>query len=567
MVAWLFKDDSGEEFEQDIGDQSISSFLRSPAGGRLAAVRQVDYTDSPWASTTGAKKGSGLMQSGGNGSLDQGFQQTGGPGINFGFDLGDVWNATKNIGGKSGTGAARAEPPKYDPSAGLDFWMRGGDTNYGGGDLEYKDYWDQFYAGGSQRTDRQGEGGWSEAAPNPLGENYLGTERGGGGVDDEAMWQQGGQRTVAGGQTNIPFRDLKTADFVGEAVDPDSEIFGMDDDVSGLGGDEVDWEDQDPESEDFFQTEIPDEVVDDVDEIITGTDAQEKISKAVYDAPDYESAINNLTQLIDRIPQEDAASRTAAFQAIGQLYLESVRQGADLEAERISANPFNLTDEQYLSEAHLDRQAPLDIATEDRKAREAQFAADQARLSTDMERDRANRLAVAEQGSRMAQAQVDAAKAQFNPFDLGALPGEDLYGTGRFDEEGKEIQARQMSGPQHQAMLARGGLSTDERLAEIRAQAQPEMINSILGLLGNPSAMGALQGLFGGGMNAEGQMQPMQNQNFPAIPTISSLRNSPESTLQFLQGLFGTQGVNPDQLQNLIKSVSVGAPGGSSTFR
>jgi hypothetical protein len=218
-----------------------------------------------------------------------------------------------------------------------------------------------------------------------------------------------------------------------------------------------------------------------------------------------------------------------------------------------------------MEEQAAGRKAPLDIATQDRLGREAQFNADQARLTAESERDRANRLSIAEQGTRMAEAQeggmVGAAEAQFNPFGLGATPG-DAYATGEVDEFNKPVMHQPLSGPQQQQMLARGGLTTDQRLAEINAQGRPDMINSILGLLGNPAAMGSLQGLFGG---AEGQ--PMQNQNFPAIPTISSLRNSPENTLQFLQGLFGTQGVNPDQLQNLIRSVSPGAPGGGGQQR
>ena len=102
-----------------------------------------------------------------------------------------------------------------------------------------------------------------------------------------------------------------------------------------------------------------------------------------------------------------------------------------------------------------------------------------------------------------------------------------------------------------QGTQARGGLSVEERLGEISAANEPERLAALLGAL-NPSVQGSLQGF---GMAAP-----------PTVPTISNLRNTSAERQQYIEGLFGSFGVSPSMLANLIKSITPGSPFGASTF-
>ena len=102
-----------------------------------------------------------------------------------------------------------------------------------------------------------------------------------------------------------------------------------------------------------------------------------------------------------------------------------------------------------------------------------------------------------------------------------------------------------------QGEQARGGLTVEERLGEISAANEPERLAALLGALA-PGVQGSLQGF---GMTAP-----------PTVPTISNLRNTSAERQQYIEGLFGSFGVSPSMLANLVKSVSPGSPFGASTF-
>ena len=102
-----------------------------------------------------------------------------------------------------------------------------------------------------------------------------------------------------------------------------------------------------------------------------------------------------------------------------------------------------------------------------------------------------------------------------------------------------------------QGEQARGGLTVEERLSEISAANEPERLAALLGALA-PGVQGSLQGF---GMTAP-----------PTVPTISNLRNTSAERQQYIEGLFGSFGVSPSALVNLIQSVSPGSPLGASTF-
>ena len=128
----------------------------------------------------------------------------------------------------------------------------------------------------------------------------------------------------------------------------------------------------------------------------------------------------------------------------------------------------------------------------------------------------------------MASAQTTAAATSANPFGLSGQQFMDM-----------------------QQQQARGGLTAEQRLAEISAANEPERLAALMGAL-NPNVQGALQGF---GMAAP-----------PTVPTISNLRNTSAERQQYLEGLFGSFGVSPSMLANLVQSVSPGTPFGASTF-
>jgi hypothetical protein len=128
----------------------------------------------------------------------------------------------------------------------------------------------------------------------------------------------------------------------------------------------------------------------------------------------------------------------------------------------------------------------------------------------------------------MADAQTDAATTSANPFDLSGQQFLDMQGT-----------------------QARGGLTVDQRMAEISAANEPERLAALLGAL-DPGVQGSLQGF---GMTAP-----------PTVPTISNLRNTSAERQQYIEGLFGSFGVSPSMLANLVKSVTPGNPLGASSF-
>jgi hypothetical protein len=131
------------------------------------------------------------------------------------------------------------------------------------------------------------------------------------------------------------------------------------------------------------------------------------------------------------------------------------------------------------------------------------------------------------------------------------------------EAEARVAEAQAMATSRSAEAAAAGnpfGLTADQWMAEqalnrdavsgAASQAQaPEMIQAILGLL-NPEVLGSIGYLSG-------------QQELPAVPTISSLRQAPNSQMNFLQGLFGAAGIEPSMLMNLIKSVS--PQGGAAT--
>jgi hypothetical protein len=164
-------------------------------------------------------------------------------------------------------------------------------------------------------------------------------------------------------------------------------------------------------------------------------------------------------------------------------------------------------------------------------------------------------------------------KAQFNPFGQTAADQLALQ-QAQFNPFGRDANQDAML----QADIARGGLSSAERLLEIQAANRPQTIQNMLGFLGDPSAVGSAVALGGQGFlnQLTGQQGGQQASNLgqqaggalfnptAPTPTGASLRGFSDEGIELLQGSAAGQGVTPSRLAQLVGSVT---PGGASTQR
>ena len=183
-------------------------------------------------------------------------------------------------------------------------------------------------------------------------------------------------------------------------------------------------------------------------------------------------------------------------------------------------------------------------------------------------------------------------KAQFNPFGQDAADRLALQ-EAQFNPYGRS----QLEDQQLQALLARGGLSSDERLLEIQASNAPLNRQNILSFLGDPSAVGSAVALGGQGffdqlsgtqgqsaVQTGGAIDPNTGQRMSTpstggqvanlggaffnpnapTPTANTLRGFSDEGIELLQGSAAGRGVTPSRLSQLVGSVT---PGGGSATR
>lgn len=166
---------------------------------------------------------------------------------------------------------------------------------------------------------------------------------------------------------------------------------------------------------------------------------------------------------------------------------------------------------------------------------------------------------------------------------------------------------------QLQLGLARGGLTAAERLEEARMAAAPQVLSTLTGLLGDPSAVGTLQSL-GGGLSGimqpfapTGQAAPLATtpaatplgttpaplattpppvtqqeaatqqmaagafaapslSTLPRIPTLANMRGASDEERRRQQGFMAGRGVTPSLLGNLVRSVTPTGPQATSVM-
>ncbi len=203
----------------------------------------------------------------------------------------------------------------------------------------------------------------------------------------------------------------------------------------------------------------------------------------------------------------------ATVQQQAQEAIARIQQEGQLAVAQQQTNPFGLTSEQYIAM----QSAPGAVSPADT-------------LSTEQYIDLQNSLA---RGGLTPAQQIQLYEAQQNAQATSQRAG---------------LTPQEFIGLQES--VARGGLTADQRLAEQQQGQQVQALTSLLTLLSNPSALGALSSLTTGQTPFGG-----------AIPSAAALQGRSNEFLNFLQGAFGALGVTPSALANLVQGVT---PGGIS---
>jgi len=94
------------------------------------------------------------------------------------------------------------------------------------------------------------------------------------------------------------------------------------------------------------------------------------------------------------------------------------------------------------------------------------------------------------------------------------------------------------------ALLAAGGLTPEQRLAEISAESRSQEMNSLMALLTNPQALGAFVTIISGELP------------FETVPTMGQLTEMTPSRIEYLQGALSALGIDPQTFIRMAQDVT-----------
>ena len=94
------------------------------------------------------------------------------------------------------------------------------------------------------------------------------------------------------------------------------------------------------------------------------------------------------------------------------------------------------------------------------------------------------------------------------------------------------------------ALVARGGLSAEERIAEMNAESRSDEMNTLISLLSNPQALGAFVTAISGELP------------FETVPTMGQLAEMTPNRIQYLQGALSALGIDPTTFVRMAQSVT-----------
>tara|TARA_R100001129_G_scaffold174447_4_gene146747 strand:- start:2835 stop:5510 length:2676 start_codon:yes stop_codon:yes gene_type:complete len=94
------------------------------------------------------------------------------------------------------------------------------------------------------------------------------------------------------------------------------------------------------------------------------------------------------------------------------------------------------------------------------------------------------------------------------------------------------------------ALVARGGLTPEERIAEMSAESRSDEMNAFISLLSNPQALGAFVTAISGQLP------------FETVPTMGQLAEMTPNRIQYLQGALSALGIDPSTFVRMAQSVT-----------
>ena len=94
------------------------------------------------------------------------------------------------------------------------------------------------------------------------------------------------------------------------------------------------------------------------------------------------------------------------------------------------------------------------------------------------------------------------------------------------------------------ALVARGGLTPEERIAEMSAESRSDEMNAFISLLSNPQALGAFVTAISGELP------------FETVPTMGQLAEMTPNRIQYLQGALSALGIDPSTFVRMAQSVT-----------
>ena len=245
---------------------------------------------------------------------------------------------------------------------------------------------------------------------------------------------------------------------------------------------------------------------------------------------------SNSTQLQVAQAQRDAQAKVAEQNRLSQENVAKLIYSDDAAALRLAE--FNdLKEIERIRSEYAEELATLTNTDAQRVAKinaEVQEDLQEAQLAFDKERYEAELAALPAQlefQREMAQMQYQGGYETPEEFKAAQI---EIGRGGLSQAEDKSLQV----------LLAGGGLTPDQRLAEIQAESRSQEMNSLMALLSNPQALGAFVTIISGELP------------FDSVPTMGQLAEMTPSRIEYLQGALSALGIDPQTFIRMAQDVT-----------
>jgi len=256
---------------------------------------------------------------------------------------------------------------------------------------------------------------------------------------------------------------------------------------------------------------------------------QLQVAEAQRDAQAEVARQNRLSQenVAALIYSEDAdALRLAEFNDLKEIerirneYAKELAQAIDISEEALAINPEGVVKnmEQYIAE--INTKATADFQNAQLEFEKEKYQAELEALPEQLEFQR-----------ELAEMQYQGGYATPDEFKAAQI---EIGRGGLSREEDESLRA----------LLAAGGLTPDQRLAEIQAESRSQEMNSLMALLSNPQALGAFVTIISGELP------------FDSVPTMGQLAEMTPSRIEYLQGALSALGIDPQTFIRMAQDVT-----------